>query len=516
MSNVPPLDYATPEEAVAGSGPPELAPQEVKDRAVTSVKSLGARTAFTLGLRLLGSLALSRLLFADDYGAFAVGTWILGIGAMLADAGLAGALLRQERPPTVDEQFTVFVSQQILAAIMFVMVVTVGPRLAGVSHLSASEQKIVYLLAVNLFMNSLRVIPLMTLERELKFNVIARVEFTQGFVYTGLNVFLAWCGWGAWSLAMGNVISSVFLTVGLWIAAPWKPVGKFRLDILKRLSKFGAAFQLSAIMPGLFAGWVPILVGKIVGLTAVGYVNWAGNQASIPLALSAILNRVAFPAYARLQGDASKLGDFVRASIRKLSAVMVLIIPIGILACPAAIPILFAPRWIPAIPLVQWFGFDVLIGTLLGILIAAQNATGHSADRLWITIGAGIADWVFGWLVIHFFGLNSVGPTVVATTLIELWITCWLLQRHHPSLIGVMADVFLPLFRTGAWIIGAYLVGRWLAPSNVNVQCGLSLAIFLILAAAYDVFTGGRGSWLELRGIWTMFRRKAAPAATAS
>ncbi len=486
----------------------QLSSQEVKTKAVAAVRSLGIRMIFSLFLRILSSIVMARLLFADDYGAFAVAAWIMGIGAFLSDVGLAGALVRQHQAPTRDEAFTVFISQQVMTGLIAVVVILFGPRLAGVSQLGPSQQSILYVMALNLFNNSLRVIPMMALERELKFGVISKLEMIQSLVNTGVNIFLAWLGWGAWALAWGSVSGAAVITIGVWMASPWKPAGRFRSSIFMRLAKFGLAFQLNALAPTLLSGWIPILVGKYLGLTAVGYFNWAMTQASIPMMLSGILNRVAFPAYARMQGDPEKLGEFLKTSIRRLVAVMGLLVPLGVLVCPAAIPILFRDRWVPAIQLVQWLSFDVLLGTLLGILAASQNATGHALDRLWIALGAGVADWVLGWIAIRTFGFASLGPTVVGATLIEMWFTCWLIQRRHLLIRGLIGEAVRPVLRASLFTAIAFIASIFLANQSINLRCAAGVGVFGVLFLGYELLMRGNGSFHEIRAVFAMIRRR--------
>jgi len=484
-----------------------MSPQEVKSKAVSAVKALGIRTLITLLIRIGSSLIMARLLFANDYGAFAVAAWILGMGTFLSDVGLAGALVRQHTKPTRDEEFTVFISQQVIAAVIVVLVITVGPALAGVSNMAASQRGILYVMALNLFNNSLRVIPLMALERELKFKTIAKIELTQSVVNTALNIFLAWLGWGAWALAIGSVAGATATTVGVWIASPWKPGGVYRFGIVKRLAKFGIAFQLNALMPTLLSGWIPILVGKLLGLTAVGFVNWANSLASVPMMLSAVLNRVAFPAYARLQDHPETLGNYVKTAARRLMALMTLVVPLGVLACPVAIPVLFKARWAPAIPLVQWFSIDVMLGTLLGVLASVQNATGFAADRLWVATATGLARWGVGFLAIRWFGIAGVGPTVVLITLTELMSTTWLIQVRNGKSAGLMTAVLSPVLRIALMIGAAWGLSQLVPGVHPYVQSFISVGCFVTLLVVTEVLTRGRMVTEELMAIVRMVRK---------
>lgn len=458
---------------------------------------------------------MSRLLFADDYGAYAVASWIVGLGAFFGDVGLAGALVRQPTKPTINESFTVFIAQQLLTVVVIVMVVTLGPKLAGVSAVAADDRRLLYLMSLSLFMSSLRIIPMLALERELKFGVIAKIELAQNVLNTLTNIFLAWLGWGPWSLAVGAVVGAGVMTTGVWMASPWRPAGKFEWPIVKRLAGFGIAFQLNALMPTLLSGWVFIIVGKMLGVSAVGFVTWAVSLSSVPLMVSGVLNRIAFPTYSRLQNDPAVLGHYLKASIRRLMAVMIVFVPAGVLLCPLLIPTLFDPRWNPAVPLVQWFSIDVMLATILGVLASSQNATGHATDRLWITIGSGIIRWIAGFAIVYLFGLQGVGPLVAAITLIELVVTCVLIEKRNPSIHKLLTTVMDPILRMGIALTIAWLSSFLISPDHPAARCLLALGIFSGLLFFHELLTSGKLVWLDLQALSHMIKGRVSAGSVA-
>ncbi|MFP2912704.1 oligosaccharide flippase family protein, partial [Pyxidicoccus sp. 3LFB2] len=107
--------------------------------------------------------------------------------------------------------------------------------------------------------------------------------------------------------------------------------------------------------------------------------------------LSVVLNRVAFPAYCRLQDDAAGFAEYLRTSLRRLSAVLLVAIPYVVLVLPVVVPLFFGSRWVPAVALVQWFSLEVVLTTLTGLLATAQNAGGRPWERLAVVVGVGAA-----------------------------------------------------------------------------------------------------------------------------
>lgn len=478
----------------------------VKERAVSGIKALALRTGLSVLLRVVSSLCLAHLLFPRDYGVFGVAAYIAGLGMFLCDVGLGGALVRQHRNPTKDEAFTVFVGQQMITAFVVIALIAASPLLVRIYHLSSTATTLLVAMTGGLFLSSLRVIPMMALERALRFGDIARCEMLENIIQTGSAIALAWLGTGAWALAGSGLLRGVVGLGIVWAMSPWRPHGRFQWSIVKRLARFGLPFQFNALVPTLLGGWMPLAVSRLLGMSALGLVNWAINIASVPMMLSGILNRVAFPAFSRLQADPEALAQALRSSVRRLSAVFCLVVPVIVLACPVIIPALFHARWAPAVPLVQWFSLEAVVLTLNGVAASAQNASGRAGERLGVTIGIGLARWAFGYFAIARFGLMAIGPVMFVLSTLELAITASLVQRRNAACSRLLRDVFEPLGTVGALMLMAVTLSRVSAHTDTLWQSLVAVSVFILLMVFRELMTQGQAMTQEMRSVFTMFR----------
>ena len=488
--------------------PDTLAPEtahSVKTRAISGVKVLAARTLISVLLRVISSLCLAHLLFPKDYGLFGVAAYLSGLGAFLSDVGLGGALIRQSDKPTIDETFTVFWAQQALTAILVVAVIALSPWLVHAYSLSHSAAVLLSVMTVGLFFNSLRLIPMMALERDLQYSAIARCELIENIAQVGGTIVLAGLGCGAWALAGGGLLRGIVGLICIWLASPWRPHGTFQFAIVRRLASFGIPFQLNALVPSILGGWMTLAVSRLLGVAAVGLVGWAINIASVPMMLNVVLNRVAFPAYSRLQSDPEALAGYLRASVRRLNAILCLAISIFVIVCPIAIPLIFGHRWISAIPLVQWFSLEMILLTLNSLLCATQNATGYAADRLWVALSTGAIRAGIGWWAIAHFGLIGLGPAVCFASLVELVASTQLVVFRHPHIAALWPEIFRPLLLCGVILAVAQGVGILISRSPL-VICLVSLILFVVLTASQDALSRHRVIMTELRGLLLMLQ----------
>lgn len=519
MSNVDPELAAdivnAPEVAIIGNSALPFAPGVVADptdvryKAVAGIKALGGRTLFTFVLRIFSSMCMARLLLPSDYGEYAFAGWVAGIAIYLSDVGLAGALVHQHATPSKDERLTVFLMQQIFTAAVSLALVVCAPQIVAYAKLPTGAGLLLRVMAFALFNCSLRTIPMMTLERALKFGVIAKIELVQSLINTAVNLFFAWRGYGAWALALGSLAGGAFYTVILWFVSPWKPAGHFRWAIVVRLARFGLPFQLNALMPVLMSGWIPVIVARYLGVAALGFANWAVGLATVPMMLGAVLNRVAFPSYSRLQADPAALSRYLATSMRRLLVLMTIPLAGAILLCPLLIPILFRTRWVPAIPLVQWFLFDTMVQVLTGIIGSAQNATGRPGDRLVVAASAGAGRWILGFIAVRTLGLAGVGPAAVLMGAAELIFSIALLRKRRPETVGLISQVFWRLFALGAALLLANWARLAIGPYRVS-GAAAAIASFLVLAGLSGlVAPEAMVPLAELRAAARMFRAPA-------
>ena len=486
---------------------------DIRSRSVSGVKVLTIRTFVSVLLRAASSLTLAHLLFQGDYGLFGVASYITGMGQLLSDIGLGGAMLRQNEQPSEDETFTVFWSQQLITCGIIALLLLSTHSLVVFCRLAPNAGPLIEIMSLGLIFSSLRVVPVVTMERDLRFAELARCEMIENVAQTASTIAFAYFGAGAWSFAWGGLIRGAVGLVCVWMVSPWRPRGRFRWSIVTRLAKFGIPFQLNSFVPSILGAWLPLTVSRLLGVAAMGFVGWAINIASIPQMLSLVLYRVAFPALSRLQNDTAMLMESLRTSVRRISAGLSLLLPLALLLAPVFIPIIFGKRWIPAVPLVQWFCFEALALTLNNLLSAAQNAAGFASDRLWVATIACLLRWGLGYAGLVHFGMNAIGPVQAGVACFELYLSVVALRFRFPASSIKPLEVFTPLLKTSGILIVSIGAGDLLARSTL-ATAAISLAVFIGLTAWQGLTEKDRPMLTEINALVRMARR-AHPAAGA-
>src|SRR5688572_2463588 len=171
-----------------------------------------------------GSVALMQLLTPREFGSFAIVQAALAIVVFFGDTGVGGALVRQAPAPTERQLSSVFYLQ--LAASLLLMTAVLG--LAGTipriwADLPQDAALVTRILAVDFVLTSLRVPPMLLLERQLRFGALSVIDIAGGLTFYGVAVALAFGGAGVWSLALAVLARTSLVTATAFGVSGWRP-----------------------------------------------------------------------------------------------------------------------------------------------------------------------------------------------------------------------------------------------------------------------------------------------------
>jgi PST family polysaccharide transporter len=122
-----------------------------------------------------------------------------------------------------------------------------------------------------------------------------------------------------------------------------------------------------------------LLVGRFLGSTALGFYNLAYNLLVFPTNnISAVVGRVMFPALSIIQHDKQLVRDAYVTANRYIAAVSFPLMIWVLVAAPQLIRVIYGPKWIPVIPLVQIFALAAIVSSIqvnAGWIFLSQGRT---------------------------------------------------------------------------------------------------------------------------------------------
>lgn len=408
--------------------PGSVAPESVASLGARAVLQLVVRAIATRSVTLVGTIALARLLTPEEFGIFAVVTFIVTLVTVVGDIGIGGALIQQVHPPTDRELATALTFQLAIWTAVFAVVLILAAILPMVvPELPAAAAPLARFLGFAVLLNGLRAIPTVILTRVLRFAPLAVLEVVQQIVYFGLAVLLAAAGAGVLSFGVAAVAQGLIATIALWaIYGHWPGLG-FDLAAARRMWGFGVSYQFANALYWARDSVVALFGGLAGGLQAVGFAQFGWRNGQFAVSVEEIVARVAFPAFSRLQTDQLRLGAIASAAIE--AGFLAIAVIQGWLAAtaPTLVPIVFSDRWSPAVHVFQLICVGSLAWGPVLILRALVYARGESR------LGLGIAALTVAILFVSFpilvvaAGLTGAGLaysiSAVASLLVYVWAT---------------------------------------------------------------------------------------------
>lgn len=441
--------------------------------------AIGRLTAQLLSLA--STLLVIRILSPADYGIFALCMApVTFVSALVIVAPTA--LIIQRTELTAEDQQRVAGFLVVLAAIAFVPLALSIPLLAW-SYEDSRIYGLGALLALFSFWPHVIASLLQSsLERHLRFKQVSLIEFAAGMAAMVVTVSMALTGWGVWALAFGSATGSTLQFVLLF----WLDGRSFRpkLDLGKLLRQdraYSIHLTLGTLMTQGFAAAETFVLGHGLGQAGLGVWRTSLELVNIPYAkIMPIVNRVGFPAYARVGDDPAAIRHYVGFSLRMLGMVFV---PVywGIASVgDFIVPTVMGSQWNAGIPLIIIFGLYLPFKLLQFCLVLPHQGLGHAAfvNRAMFIISASSLLGLLGGISFGLIGA-TIGTVLVGAVGL-IWATETARRPLGISWGDILSNLSSSLFAGAVMCIAVRAAVAWLGPEWSGVP---ALAVLMPLGA---------------------------------
>ena len=447
--------------------------KNIKKRVVSSFMSLtfGSLATSFFGL-LTNNFILIRILSVETIGIFNISNGIISFFSFFSDIGLAASLIQKKEAVTSSDIKSTFTIQQTLVTILSLLIILSAPMLANFYHLNDDGVWLIRILGVCFFLSSLKVIPAVMLERELKFRSFVIVDIVETVIYVSLLIILAYANFGIWSFSLAALTQRIVGVILIYVIAPVR-VG-FQLDtqVIRKLLSFGVPFQLNSLLALLKDRLVPLIIAHIIGPIGVGYVTWAQSMAFLPLEGMNIIIRISFPLFSRLQSDKASLEKVIEKTLF-LTALIVYPLLFGLGAVlPSVVTHILSSKVEAAIPSFYLFASSTFWAVISTTFTNVLNAIGHIKMTLKLMIFWTVLTWLLTPLLTINYGFTGVAISSFIISFTSI-ITIILVKRVLR--IKVLESILLP---TAVSLLMSIVVGVF---SRFYVKDKLSLAVAVAL-----------------------------------
>jgi O-antigen/teichoic acid export membrane protein len=337
---------------------PPAAPPEEPALFQKASRALGWSLASTMLSRLstlVIGIALARILGPEEFGTFAVALVVLTAVLSFNELGVSLAIVRwpddpEEIAPTV-ATLSVLSSTLVYVACWFA-----APAFAQALG-DESSIPVIRVLALSVIVSGLVATPVGLLQRAFKQKQKTVADLATNWTSALVSIGFALSGAGAMSLAIGQLSGSVAGAILFFAYAPRGLRFGFNRSKARALLRFGLPLAGSSIIVFATTNVDRIVVGTVLGPTALGYYMLALNLANWPITIFSQPVRAVVPAaLARLQQDRPAMRS---AFLSAAGLLAVIALPACLLLSGAAGPLirfLYGDVWDPASAVLVWLG----------------------------------------------------------------------------------------------------------------------------------------------------------------
>lgn len=348
-------------------------------------------------LNLLVNITLLRLLDPSVFGVMAMAIVFCGFLNLFISLGTETSLIYSSdiRQLILSSIFWL----NFFSGLFFGFIFILSGRWLACFYEEPSLEFLSVFFGLYLWLQSLPVVPLALLQKNMSFKRLFWVELTPLVCSGAAAILLAYEGWGIYSLIVQMLLQvGLLFTLALWSSA-WLPSRQFSFQNIKPHLKFGGPLIVEGILNFFVRNIDDLLIGKFLGNNTLGLYNKSYNILLFPISnLSRVISRVLFPSFSIMKEDKHQIRKHFLRACRGIALIVFPSAALLFLTSEELVLAILGVNWLGAIPLIRVFSILAAfqsIGTLSGVLFQSMGTT-----RLQMQVGLFVKPFMIGMIIV--------------------------------------------------------------------------------------------------------------------
>jgi teichuronic acid exporter len=451
---------------------------EIKKKTINGVLWSAVERFSIQGLQFIIGLVLARLLLPADYGLVGMLAIFLAMSHTFVKSGFSYALIQKKNRNETDFSTAFFFN--IGVGILFYFILFFSAQFIASFYKTPELEPLTKVIGINVFISSLSIVQRAKLTIDLDFKTQAKASFISALIGGCVGIYMAYNGYGVWSLVVQSLLRNGINTILLWILSKWVPKAIFSITSFKSLFSFGSKLLGAGLLNTLFNNIYLILIGKLFNARELGFYTRAFHLQQFPSEnITNILQRVTFPVLSSMQDDENKLLHAYKNFI-KISAFIVfpLMMGLAIIAEPL-VQLVLTDKWLPAVPMLQLLCFAGMLYPIHAINLNILNVKGRSDLFLKLEIIKKIIITI-AILITFSFGIKALIIGQIATSLIGYFINTYYSGRMiNYGTIKQVKDLIPIIMITTAMGLCVVAITHYIEGSLLKLLVGLFTGAFV-------------------------------------
>ena len=303
-------------------------------------------------LNLVFGIFLGRLLSSDDYGILALITIFTLLAGCIQAAGFSQALANLKKPTQRDYNavawFNIIAGFSIYVILFFCAPLIARffdqPLLTDVSRLAF----------LTIPISAIGIVPNAKLWIELRNREQAIAGIAALLTSGCCGVWMAWNGWGYWSLAWQQVIHITVATIFKYYYTRWTPTLPVDFSPIRRMFNFSSKMLITNMLTVVSQNVLTFIFGKLLPISTVGLFTQANKWNTMGSSfISSTMSQVAQPVLASINDEDDRQERVFRKMLRFTSFIAFPLMFGLALVAHEFILLTVGPTWERCVPLLQ-------------------------------------------------------------------------------------------------------------------------------------------------------------------
>lgn len=366
---------------------PSAEGKELRRLAVRGGAATISASAVSLGVQVVSTVVLARLLMPADFGVVAMVTtfvmFLMGVGAN----GCNEAILQRDK---MDHSLAsnLFWINGAVGLVLTVAFAACGSLLARFYH-NPLVPRVAIAMSPGILIAGFSVVPVALLKRAMRFASVSANDVFARTANTAISILLALRGWGYWALVVGVVVQALSTAIGVWWLCRWLP-GRPRMGVGTRETLKFAGHVYGTFNANYFTrNFDNLLVGWRFNAVALGFYKRAYDLFALSASqLTAPLNNVALAALSRVKNDPPRFRRHLASSLEMIALVGMAVGGDLTLVGKDVVRLVLGPKWAESGQIFTLFGPGI------GVMLLYSTIG-------WIHVSIGKPERWFRWTLIE-------------------------------------------------------------------------------------------------------------------
>lgn len=441
------------------------------------------------GINFILTLILARLLTPEDFGLLGMATVISGFIAYFSEFGLIASIIKKAE---VDDRdcHTAFWACVVFSIGTYLVIYMMSPLIAVFYHcqeLVPITRAVSVVFLLSMYTN----VPYALEVKKLRYNKITLIRLVSLLVSGLPAVILAFCGFGVWALVWQQIIMHVVQVFGYLLVFRWIPRAEFSFSRFKELAAFGFHFTMNNMFKFASENIDYLLVGKLLGPTALGVYTMAFRLSRYPLEkLWGVFGKMLLPAFALMQDDRDRMK---RNVLRVSSGGAFLLMPVLVIilvSTQSYVQLAVGDQWLSTVPLIKMFVaylalMSVSFSDEAALMVAGKIRAVNTFRFVCTLFILGLGYWGIGRF--NLFGMAAMYSLVVAVY--QSVIKLLLIKRMNWTVSDYLGGMRKPLVYCAVILVIGYICMRLVENSNGGLTW-VTLGVGCSALGVYGILSG--------------------------